>query len=189
MYFLLTELSGKPHTSRSNSQINANEIRYIFQSVRLANNWKPDNTCYWKKREEEEFHVPCYFLVIQGLGIGVFQRKKYKPPGIPPTYFISIYAERLLQWPVRFFPSCYQKGERSFPVTPVDLSPALWIPSLTNILFVRYITSRTHGHIGIILATHSSTLAWKIPWTEKPGRLQSMGSQRVGQDWATSLSL
>ena len=30
------------------------------------------------------------------------------------------------------------------------------------------------------MATHSSTLAWKIPWTEKPGRLQSMGSQRVG---------
>ena len=34
--------------------------------------------------------------------------------------------------------------------------------------------------------THSSTLAWKIPWTEEPGRLQSMGSRRVGHDWATS---
>ena len=32
------------------------------------------------------------------------------------------------------------------------------------------------------MATHSSTLAWKIPWTEKPGRLQSMGSLRVGHD-------
>ena len=32
------------------------------------------------------------------------------------------------------------------------------------------------------MATHSSTLAWKIPWTKKPGRLQSMGSQRVGRD-------
>ena len=37
--------------------------------------------------------------------------------------------------------------------------------------------------------THSSTLAWKIPWAEEPGRLQSMGSLRVGHDWATSLSL
>ena len=37
------------------------------------------------------------------------------------------------------------------------------------------------------MATHSSILAWKIPWTEEPGRLQSMGSQRVGYDWATSL--
>ena len=36
---------------------------------------------------------------------------------------------------------------------------------------------------------HSSTLAWKIPWTEEPGRLQSMGSLRVGHDWATSHSL
>ena len=35
------------------------------------------------------------------------------------------------------------------------------------------------------MATHSSTLAWKIPWTEKPGRLRSMGSQRVGHDLAT----
>ena len=38
------------------------------------------------------------------------------------------------------------------------------------------------------MAIHSSTLAWKIPWMEEPDRLQSMGSQRVGHDWATSLS-
>ena len=39
------------------------------------------------------------------------------------------------------------------------------------------------------MAPHSSTRAWKIPWMEEPGRLQSMGSRRVGLDWATSLSL
>ena len=39
------------------------------------------------------------------------------------------------------------------------------------------------------MATHSSSLAWKIPWTEEPDRMQSMGSLRIGQDWATSLSL
>ena len=39
------------------------------------------------------------------------------------------------------------------------------------------------------MALHSSTLAWKIPWTEEPGRLQSKGSLGVGHDWATSLSL
>ena len=38
------------------------------------------------------------------------------------------------------------------------------------------------------IAPHSRTLAWKIPWTEEPCRLQSMGSRRVGQDWAISLS-
>ena len=39
------------------------------------------------------------------------------------------------------------------------------------------------------LAPHSSTLAWKIPWTEEPGRLQSLELLRVGHNWATSLSL
>ena len=39
------------------------------------------------------------------------------------------------------------------------------------------------------MTLHSSTLAWKVPWTEEPGRLQSMGSLRVRHDWATSLSL
>ena len=38
------------------------------------------------------------------------------------------------------------------------------------------------------LTTHSSILVWKIPWTEEPGRLQSMGSKRVRHDGATSLS-
>ena len=36
------------------------------------------------------------------------------------------------------------------------------------------------------METHSSILAWRIPWTEEPGRLQSMGSQRVGHDWLTN---
>ena len=39
------------------------------------------------------------------------------------------------------------------------------------------------------MAPHSSILAWKIPWTEEPGGLQSMGSLRVRRDWVTSLSL
>ena len=39
------------------------------------------------------------------------------------------------------------------------------------------------------MAPHSSSLAWKIPWMKEPGRLQSMGSLRVGHDWATLLSL
>ena len=38
------------------------------------------------------------------------------------------------------------------------------------------------------MTTHSSTLAWRIPWTEEPGRLQFMGTQRVGQNWANNTS-
>ena len=52
---------------------------------------------------------------------------------------------------------------------------------------------KNYTHLGSDLekamAPHSSTLAWKIPCTEEPGSLQSMGSLRVGRDWATSLSL
>ena len=53
--------------------------------------------------------------------------------------------------------------------------------------------ARLAGHCSYLaeraMAPHSSTLAWKIPWTEEPGGLQSMGSLRVGHDWAISLSL
>ena len=38
------------------------------------------------------------------------------------------------------------------------------------------------------MALHSSTIAWKIPWIEEPGRLLFMGSQRVGHEWVTSRS-
>ena len=44
------------------------------------------------------------------------------------------------------------------------------------------------GSKSTAMATHSSILAWRIPRREEPGRLQSMGSQRVGHDWATSLT-
>ena len=50
-----------------------------------------------------------------------------------------------------------------------------------------FIHSPVNGHVGCFLekavATHSSTLAWKLPLMEEPGRLQSMGSHRVGHDW------
>ena len=61
---------------------------------------------------------------------------------------------------------------------------------LTNTVGTQH-TMMMISYICIVLemATHSSTLAWKIPWTEKPGRLQSMESPRVEHDWATSLSL
>ena len=49
--------------------------------------------------------------------------------------------------------------------------------------------ARTSRFELVPMAPHSSTLAWKIPWIEEPGRLESMGSLRVGHDWATSLSL
>ena len=53
-----------------------------------------------------------------------------------------------------------------------------------------YLIKSVPGHRLIQeMAPHSSTLAWKIPWTEKPGGLQCIGSLRVGHGWVTSLSL
>ena len=53
----------------------------------------------------------------------------------------------------------------------------MWVPSLVR-----------EDPLEKEMATHSSILARKIPWTEEPGRLQSVGSQRVGHDWAESWS-
>ena len=55
--------------------------------------------------------------------------------------------------------------------------------------FMKFNTCILDGNMEKAMAPHSSTLAWKIPWMEEPGRLQSMGSIRVRHDWATSLSL
>ena len=54
---------------------------------------------------------------------------------------------------------------------------------------LRDFTFTFHSHaLEKAVAPHSSVLAWRIPWTEEPGGLQSTGSQRVGHDWLTSLS-
>ena len=57
----------------------------------------------------------------------------------------------------------------------INIVPKIW-----------YILVESSGNA---MAPYSSTLAWKFPWMEEPGRLQSMGWWRVGHDWATSLSL
>ena len=65
----------------------------------------------------------------------------------------------------------------NIPISPLHL---------LSLYFCYCISSHLFSHS---MAPHSSILAWKIPWMEEPGRLQSMGSLRVGHDWATSLSL
>ena len=69
---------------------------------------------------------------------------------------------------------------------------AIFISSLKSVpLFCFY--NFISGHLSLVMekamAPHSSTLAWKIPWLEEPGRLQSMGLLRGGHDWVTSISL
>ena len=64
-----------------------------------------------------------------------------------------------------------------------------WISSLTDILVSAFYTIGVSRVKAFCTIEAASTLAWKIPWMEEPGRLQSMGSLRVRHDWATSLSL
>ena len=59
----------------------------------------------------------------------------------------------------------------------------------TRWTFVYRVMSLLFNMLSKAMAPHSSALAWRIPWTEEPGGLQSMGSLRVGHDWVPSLSL
>ena len=58
-----------------------------------------------------------------------------------------------------------------------------------SISFIELWMSQKYFCYKKVMAPHSSTPAWKIPWMEEPGRLQSMGSLRIRHDWAPSLSL
>ena len=82
------------------------------------------------------------------------------------------------------FPPCYLPGSKlwwtSLVAQPVKHLPTMWETRVQSLGWEDPLEKE--------MATHSSTLAWKIPWTEKPGRLQSMGSQRVGPGWVTLLT-
>ena len=56
------------------------------------------------------------------------------------------------------------------------------------VIWICFLSFPNYDRLVASMAPHSSTLAWKIPWTEETGRLTSMGSLRVGHNWATSLS-
>ena len=84
-----------------------------------------------------------------------------------------------------FFAFCKSKSGINFCLfQPLNLYTRIYI---TLKVLIIWLSLRSHAEKA--MAPHSSTLAWKIPWMEEPGRLQSMGSLRVGHNWATSLSL
>ena len=76
---------------------------------------------------------------------------------------------------------CKQATLAYFPI--LDMKIALFFPKYSKISSVVRIFLFMLGYtLEKAMATHSNTLAWEIPWTEETGRLQSMGSQRVGHD-------
>ena len=101
--------------------------------------------------------------------------------------FIKI--NRLLIW----YYTCFSAIPPNLPPSPSPIeSKRLFYTSLSLLLSriqgYHYHLSKFHIY-PLVYCIGSSTLAWKIPWTEEPGRLQSMGLLRVGHDWTTSLSL
>ena len=107
-------------------------------------------------------------------------------PHIPP---LQVYTEPLFEFPEpysKFLLAIYfTYGNVSFLVT-LSIHVTLSSP-LRNTGFKFLFNSV--ASLEKAMAPHSSTLAWKIPWMEEPGRLQTMGLRRVGHDWVTSLSL
>ena len=110
----------------------------------------------------------------------------------PPVSFVhGIHQSGILEWVAHSSPGDLpdQRFESRSPTLQADSLPSE--PSGKPVC----IYNNEYLYYGISLrsekamAAHSSTLAWKIPWTEEPGRLQSMGSLRVVHNWATSLSL
>ena len=83
----------------------------------------------------------------------------------------------------------------TFSISPSNEHPGLisfrmdWLALLAIQGTLKSLLQHQSSKVSILRATHSSTLAWKIPWMEEPGRLQSMGSLRVRHDRVTSLSL
>ena len=106
---------------------------------------------------------------------------EYQLSGPPSGHFDSIDVHWGLDWYFILKKSCRFFSYATLFSKRLPLFPALRV--LSVFLSVPKATWEK------AMAAYSSTLAWKIPWTEEPGRLQSMGSQRVRQDWATSLSL
>ena len=80
-----------------------------------------------------------------------------------------------------FFPQAYETYINYSPFLGINLV-AQRVKCLPTMWETRVQPLGWEALLEKAMATHSNILAWKIPWTEEPGRLQSMGSQRVGHD-------
>ena len=85
--------------------------------------------------------------------------------------------------------SYWQHSKQVITVTKITTPFLACLPKDPIFLYLPSEISTVRSKKEKAMAPHSSPLAWKIPWTEEPGRLKSMGLWKVGHDWATSLSL
>ena len=95
-------------------------------------------------------------------------------------YNVSVYQDCVYHIVLLWGHACYKSGA-SLVAQRVKHLPAMWDTGVRSL--------GPEDPLEKEITIHSSILAWRIPWTEEPGRLQSTASQRVRHDWATSLSL
>ena len=113
-----------------------------------------------------EFHFEVYKIL--------------KGDGIPVEVFQILKDDA-----VKVLHSIYQQIGKLSSATRLERSIFIPIPKKGNAeecSNYRTIVLISHASTEKVMAPHSSTLAWRVPWTEEPGRLQSMGSLRVGHD-------
>ena len=119
--------------------------------------------------------VCCCYCSFTKSCVTLWDPMNWSMPGFPVLHYLLELAQTHVHWVSdAIWPS--------HPLSPPS-PPALNLSQDQGIL--QWVGSSPEK----AMAPHSSTLAWKIPWTEEPGRLQSMGLLGVGHDWVTSLSL
>ena len=111
---------------------------------------------------------------------------------LPGSSICGIFQARVLQWvAISFSRGSSQPRDQTWVSPILGRFFTIWA-TREDCLLRKLLTKckiQSVCDLGTPLAPHSSTLAWKIPWTQEPGGLQSMGSRRVRHDWTTSLSL
>ena len=123
------------------------------------------------------FHVPSVFLSCAQLHVRV--RRVSPSPGAAPVFARSAGP----------FHSVTRRSSAAFVlVWSLDFPEARMVKRLSTMWETRVRSPGQEDPLEKGLAIHSSTLAWRIPWTEEPGRLQSMGSQRVGHDFTLTFT-
>ena len=133
---------------------------------------------FFRSNDYHEYMVLFYFQIFQQIQLNIYKdnsilRFRMKRP-----------SRSFLKDPI--FQNAFYHISPNFSSKGFINLECWSLNHIERLLNIKYLSSMW---LEKAMAPHSSTLAWKIPWMEEPGGLQSMGSQRVRHDWATSVSL
>ena len=164
----------------------------IFLGTHTAKTWDTERKMAWEQGWMPlgfwRWGVTCPFLYFRKTKIGHKIDLEY---GEPPPYQAPLQQHiwSLHLWASIGIPS--NKGDLTRTRTHWDFHKEMLStdPCRNQAVFSHFELHGTSWHPEKAMEPHSSTLAWKTPWMEEPGRLQSMGLLSVGHDWATSLSV